>query len=212
MKKYYSGFFLIVLSAFFLAGVASAATVGVRDVDTGASEIWVQPGDLFEVELFIDFEVNELPVLAEYGVTGVTVDIVWDSLVDYISSSAPNYTFADVLDSRDAVGKVKFQAYNFGAPITTSHTIASLDVRCLGPGDTVLMASPGLVVDKETGNFGAGIVFLEHELASALSMDLSQTIIYEGLLIHQTPIPSTILLLGGGICALLGSGRRKNRR
>jgi hypothetical protein len=211
--------FLLMLVVFTLSIVivntASAATVGLRQAGTDLNEIWVLPGDSFTVELFIDFDPEELalPIFSgANGIVGATIDIEFDSFVDYTPLTfvkGTGWTFGDVTD---VGGKLDIIMYNFGIPIAADNIIATLDFVCLAPVDSIISAmehyAPSL-----SSNFGFSdsITNLEEALANGLNKDIADAIIYDSLTVHQSPIPipSSLLLLGGGIFALLGITRRK---
>ena len=197
------------------AAPAFSATVGIREADSKATEIWVKPCTNFAVEVFIDLSADETAAIVDTnhgGIVGATIDVLWDPLVELLDwAKSDNYDGVDVKDAATGnppvnpwVGdKIEMDAYNiFGTPNEGSHVIETLFLHCLFPGDTELMTLP---------HFTEGANQVNIALASTLDLSCVTPVCFEGIVIHQTPIPSTLLLLGSG-AARIGLGRRRMRK
>ncbi|UCF90175.1 MAG: PEP-CTERM sorting domain-containing protein [Desulfobacterales bacterium] len=205
-------FYIILSLALFgilRVGTAFAAIDGISDLD-GNTEITIKPSTTFEVKLFLEFSEAERAAIAGNGITGFTVDIQWDPMVELVGfAKGPGYTFVDVLDNDTAAAPVapwvgnqlNLQGYNFGLPLDENHLLETFTLHCLAPGDTVLLPFGHFPVSDDLANFG---------LADATFLENLAQLDYQGITIHQTPIPSTILLLGGGLLGLIGLRRRRS--
>ncbi len=213
-------FIVTVVGVFLLlgSGTAFSATVSITGT-SGETELWVPAGTQFDVQLYLYLDSAEEEAITSNGITGITgftIDIQWDELVSLIEAPETNYTYIEYYDadvtnphgeprpvpSLPWVGNtLELYGYKFSDPFTTSHELAILRLVCNGAGDTDLIPYPHHTVTTELGNFGTNdpYIFLENVT----------TVDYQGLTIHQTPIPPAIFLLGGGLLGLLGIRIRK---
>ena len=197
-----SKLFLVVLSVLLITALGvgtaiSANIVGLRAVDPtivnpdGVIEI-PEIDTTFDVELFLDLDSD----ISANGITGFTVDILWDPLVAYESSNKGSlYTTMDVTDN--APEQIELNGYNFGDAIAEDHVLATLSLRCIGLGWTELLP---------VGHFEDAI-----NIALADGTYL-ENLGYEGITINQVPIPGTVLLFGSGLLGLMGIGRRRMKK
>ena len=197
-------------------GTAFSATVGLRAQDPvtleWVDEITIVPCTTFNAELYLDLEATETDLIANNGIIGYTVDVIWDPLVglkDWVNGSS--YNFVDVIDVDTGVSPVvpdwagrelELSGYIFGPAVTTSHVMETFTLHCLAPGVTWLTPE-GHFVDPV--NFGLeSLETLEQVLA-----DNDQTLEYKPLRINQVPIPGALLLMGSGLLGLIGIRWRK---
>ena len=204
--------FSVTFLLMFGIGTAFSATVGIREVGTEATEIWVEPCTDFTVELYLELSSTEETAIADSGIGGWYVDIIWDDLVGLtgydsfydLKVTDPSTGASPVFEWVGATGSRLWIDGFLGIdddPFKTSHVLALLDLHCLGFGDTDLIA----VNTFDTDNF-----FLLTDTYDDYLEDLT-TVIYQGITIHQTPIPASVLLLASGLLALFGISRRRRR-
>ncbi|MFH1147390.1 MAG: hypothetical protein V1736_06745 [Pseudomonadota bacterium] len=206
MKRIIPAIIMSAALVLVLFGTTLAATVGLRD-QNGASEIWVKPCTVFEVDLYLDLTSNEIGMLSQNldGLTGYSIGILWDPLVE-LTGLAKGDRWS-ILDPKKSNGdplvvppswcgdRITLYGYNFGAPIAQSNTFATLTLHCLAPGDTALVPRESIP---------------DFSLALASFQDLTDitTVNFQPILIHQTPVPGALLLLGSGVAGLIGLRRR----
>ena len=194
---------IIAVATFLVAGSVNAATVGLKPVDlgliSGVNEITVAPGDVFELELFISELDADLSSLSSLGLVGMAVGIKSGApgvvFRDYVPNAgvAWQQTVTSAPDVYTILGQVPFTA----SPISLDHVIGTFTVQAIGP-DPVVTISTGLANDSFPFNFST------NEWA-----DFDPYVSFEDLTVNAVPVPSSLLLLGGGICALMGFRRRK---
>ena len=208
---------IVVFSICFLVGPAFSATIGLRPSDPGLINpdglIEVQVGQQFDLELYFDFaDLDDFK--GGNGLVAFSMTIDWDPLVKLLEVRLPfppiwttmdpsvDGSLLDLLDpSQDLLPtvpeKVSFNAYQFATPIAHDHILAYFTLECIGPGYTELTPH---------GTFDDLINFA---LDNYKYFDDQITFIPAK--ISQVPIPSTLLLLGGGLVGLLGVRRRVKR-
>jgi len=203
---------VLTLLLFFGLSIGSsfAAVVGLRGVDLTPNlqgQIEVPVSSVFEVELFFDgLDEYSDAVNSEGGLTGFLVDIQWDPLIEFVSAEGDSrlggsggfFTATPVPDqpipNLVEIGGTVGQQYD---PFTEDFIVLStLTLQCVAPGLTTLTTTP---------HFSFGFNW---SLESGLTLD-EAGLNYEGIAINQVPIPSAILLLGGGLIGLVGLRRRK---
>lgn len=199
---------IVVLIAFFgISSTVQSATVSITDVN-GDSEIWVTPSTVFDVNMSISFSDDERALIAGTTITGFSVDINWDSLVELQSWSWDSSKYVGVDAKEDGnfistpwVGDtLELYGYNFSNIVNTDHLLTTLTLHCLGVGDTDLIPFGHNTVTSGLGNFA---------LSSGAYLENLMVIEYQGISIHQTPIPSSIILLGGGLIGLVALRHRR---
>jgi hypothetical protein len=201
--------FLLVLA--FSTGTAFSATVGLRPVDSSLlnqqDQIEVPVSTVFQFDLFFTGFLQDFTnTSASNGLTDFTINILWDPLIELRSvtpasnftggfftvTPTPNETLPTIPSSVFLGGGIGSTAFN-----TDEFVLATLEVHCAGFGFTELLTEQWF-----SGSFNWA-------LQNGETLD-ETSLNYAGIGINQVPIPSTILLLGGGLAALMGLRRRKS--
>jgi hypothetical protein len=208
-----------VLFTFFGIGTAFSALVGIRDTATDATEIWVEPCTFFEVELFLELSGAESTSIASNGITGFTVDIIWDELVGLVSftkgsgyeSMTGGNPTPNLPNDEWTGAKLELAGYTptAGSNITQSHVMGTFNLHCLNPGDTTLVPEGHFSNPDTNWGLADNTSWLEDVLSPGSGVS---GVTYEGITIHQTPLPPAILLFGSGLIGIFGVRRKIKKK
>jgi hypothetical protein len=194
-----------VLAIVFSGAPAFSATLGIRPVDLSIMKdgvAIVTPDTNFNVELYFEGLGTAVDGKQAQGLVAMGVSIIWDPLVAFEGAvgnpAVPwNMSFTPTPSNGlvpaivDIYADVPFAA----DPIGADHVFATLTLHCLGAGLTELIPR--------------GTLDFPYNFALDNYSYLDDAIQFEGLSINQVPIPSTLLLLGGGLAGIFGLKRRK---
>jgi len=193
MKKkclLFISFFIVLV---FWTSTAISALVYFKYEGKPVTEITVDPCQEFTLELWID----GVPT-GHGGLPTWLVDIQIDPLVEYVEHAPLTYPYSvtkiDPYSAQEPA--IAFYGWDISwEPPDGSFQLASITFHCLAPGIThiIPMEHFGLAA----GDFVMGDDYL-----------LDNELTFQGVKVTQTPIPTTLLLLGSGIIGVIGLRRK----
>ena len=193
MKKnclLFVSFFVVLV---FWTSTAISALVYFQYEGEPVTEITVDPCQEFTLDLWIE----DVPTEHE-GLPTWLVDIEIDPLVEYVEHAPLTYPYSVTkIDPYSATEPaIAFSGWDISMePPDGSFQLASITFHCLAPGITHII--PMEHFGSDAGDFVMGDNFL-----------LDNELTFQGVKVTQTPIPTTLLLLGGGIIGVIGLRRK----